>query len=144
MKKKLVVGFGIGVIVALWFLLVSTILFVLTYNTSISYTDNKVVKGEIKETTKQGLKTNYTVEYKVGEKEYNTKFSTYFLTFDNVDLVLGSNNETVAVGNLVTFEKSMNEDCKYIIIISGISLMIVLIVFLVLSRKQNQVSLEIE
>ena len=144
MKKNLVVGFGIGVIVALWFLLVSTILFVLTYNTSISYTDNKVVKGEIKEVTKQGLKTNYTVEYKVGEKEYNTKFSTYFLTFDNVDLVLGSNNETVAVGNLVTFEKSMNEDCKYIIIISGISLLIVLIVFLVLSKKQNQVSLEIE
>lgn len=144
MKKKLVVVFGIGVIVALWFLLVSTILFVLTYNTSISYIDNKVVKGAIKETTKQGVKTNYTVEYKVGEKEYNTKFSTYFLTFDNVDLVLGSNNETVAVGNLVTFEKSMNENCKYIIIISGISLMIVFIAFLVLSRKQNQVSLEMQ
>lgn len=142
MKKKLVVGFGIGVIVAFWFLLLSTILFVLTYNTSVSYSDNQMVKGEIKEVQKNGLKTNYEVNYKVGEKEYKTKFSTYLVTFDNIELVLGTDNETVALGNLVTLEKSINDYCKYIICISGISLLIVLIVFLRLSRKQNQVSLE--
>ena len=60
---------------SLWILLLSVVVCVCTYTTKeTSY--SKRVTGNIISADTKGIKTDYTVLYSVGEKEYTTDFSS--------------------------------------------------------------------
>ena len=133
--KKLV-GISIVMLASLWILLLSVVVCVCTYTTTeTSY--SKRVTGNIISADTKGIKTDYTVLYSVGEKEYTTDFSIYLYNLKDCELLLDDANNVVNLGITYDFCKSAYFYCSKIVMITFICLFISFIIFEILSGERK-------